>query len=96
MQVNEKSISEQIDDLGVDTNILYEIGGTLDNLKVLIDVIDEYSELLQRQLERTNAAPYICDKSKDIRQLLFIVDDEYKNAQESLKKLLDQIHENSW
>lgn len=92
METKEKSIMEQINNLGVDTNLIYEVGGTLDNLNVLFHYLSDDIEQLLRELERTEVTTYLIDKTKKIFQLTFIINDEYLNAEKSLKNLSDQIN----
>ena len=94
MNTKEKSISEKINDLGVNTNLLYEIGGTLDNLKVLYDVVDENIEDLTNYASSNQNASikYIEMKLNKIRQLGYIVENEHKCAEQNLNDFVNQVN----
>ena len=81
---------QQIKNLGIDSNLLYEIGGTLDNLESLQFFLSNEIEDIQRGLERTQDC-WLKTRIKHIMQLTFVISNEHKNCLNDLEKLRLQL-----
>ena len=77
----------------INTNLLYEIAGLLDNIDVLQDCIELRLEPDNPML---NELPLIVANSiKDARQLSFVVDTQLKAIKEYLNELIEQAEKMS-
>lgn len=93
MKQKNLTVAQQVDELGIDRNLFYDVAGSIENLKVLFFVIGEYLEDLEGGFKRLNPAPYLNDILKRIVQLSYIVENETKLAEKAIDQLLNQVEE---
>lgn len=93
MEILEKSkeVWRQVDELGIDRNLLYEIGGGLDNIETLLSVISENIEDFERYLKNFDVSKIAIDNVCKIMRLINIVENEHKNTDKYLNRLIEQI-----
>lgn len=77
----------------INTNLLYEIAGLLDNIDVLQDCIELK---LEPNNPRLNDIPlFFVNSIKDACQLTFVVDTQLKAIREYLNELIEQAEKMS-
>lgn len=92
--MNEKPKYKQIEELGININLLYEILGGLDNIKTLLYYIsaelEDYNDI-----ETVKKCPATClfGEIRRVMQLTYIFDDEYKNTYKNTEILLAQMND---
>lgn len=91
MTTKSKPIWQQVDDLGIERNILYEIGGGLDHLETLFFVLAEYLEGIEESLKNTQINLITIGRTKRVINLLNIACNERENINNFLDKLIEQM-----
>lgn len=86
------SVWQQVDALGIDRNLLYEIGGGFDNIKeimkILFETLEGYSSIEELE-QQPNAI--ILSNIKRVTQLCCICDNELGKANNALETLRVQM-----
>ena len=82
---------QQIKDLGIDTNVVYEVCGSLDNLETLFYYLSNEIEDIQRGVEKLSQDSWLKIQIKHLMQLTFVISNEYNNCAKDLEKLRLQL-----
>lgn len=82
---------QQIKDLGIDTNVVYEVCGSLDNLETLFYYLSNEIEDIQRGVEKLSQDSWLKIQTKHLMQLTFVISNEYNNCAKDLEKLRLQL-----
>lgn len=92
MKQKKLTIAELFNKLDIDKDLLYDIGGGINNLKVLFYVIGEYIENLQNELNTNETKQGSRAILARINQLSYIVDNETNAIEKRLESLIEQVN----
>lgn len=89
---NKLKVWQQVDNLGIDRNLLYEIVGGLDNIDLLGDFISEIMEDYDTpdKIKKISQCRIEFDMKK-VMGLSFIIDNEIRNTRKAINTLIEQI-----
>ena len=86
------TICQQVDNLGIDRNLLYEICGGLDNIKELMDIsyetIENYANIEEFKKHSIDCIHF---SIKRVLQLSYIFDNEFKKTMQAWEALKNQM-----
>ena len=91
MKQKKLTIAELFNKLEIDKNLFYDIGGGINNLKVLFYVIGEHIENLQNELNTSETKQDLKEILARINQLSYIVDNETNAIEKRLESLIEQV-----
>lgn len=90
--MNEIPKYKQIEELGIDINLLLDILGGLDNMKILIsyaaEELEDYSDV---ETVEKSSAKHLFSQIRRVMQLTYIFDNEFKHTYKSTETLLTQM-----
>ncbi len=90
--MNEIPKYKQIEKLGIDINLLWDILGGLDNMKILIsyaaEELEDYSDV---ETVEKSSAEHLFSQIRRVMQLTYIFDNEFKHTYKSTETLLTQM-----
>ncbi len=87
-----KNVREQVEELGIDCDKLHQIGGGLDNIKEIMNILSETLEnyTSPEDIKKTPSIMLIRDIQRVV-QLSFIFDNELERVYKALNVLIEQI-----
>ena len=91
--MNEKAKYEQLENLGIDVDLIYNILGRLDNMNLLVSYISSELESYQTEEDlKKRPSKILLDEIKRVVQLTYIFDNECKEAYNNAELLNRQIN----
>lgn len=91
--MNEQLKCEQLENLGIDVDLIFNILGRLDNMNLLMSYISSELENYQTEEDlQKRPSNILLDEIKRVQQLTFIFDNEFKEAYNNAELLNRQIN----
>lgn len=91
--MNKQPKDEQLENLGIDTDLLITVLGRLDNMKLLISYISSELENYHTEEDLPKCSnKVLLDEIQRVVQLTYIFDNEFKEAYKNAELLYEQMN----
>lgn len=92
--MNKQPKYEQIKELGIEENLLWDILAGLENMKTIIYYISlEFEDYSDVETVEKRPADVLLDEIRRVMQLTYIFDNEFKDTYKSAETLLEQMND---